>query len=229
MTRDLLFEATQALRDTAGADAGDSRATRARIVSTLRFRRGRRRVRALRWLPLAACIGTASAWAATKPVLPALWNDTVEVLGIRKPVHEVPRPSIAQAVRSTHADTPMTAPAIAETPATAVSTVETPKAHRRALASTSGVDREHELYRAAHHAHFVAQDPAAALTAWDAYLAGAPTGRFAIEARYNRALCLVRLGRTDAARTALTPFADGAFGDYRQREAVELLRALTDR
>lgn len=87
-------------------------------------------------------------------------------------------------------------------------------------------DRAHELYRVAHRSHFVDHDYASALRAWDAYLSEAPGGRFVLEARYNRALCLVRLGQTDAARAALTPFADGKFGAYRQNEARALLDAL---
>ena len=51
--------------------------------------------------------------------------------------------------------------------------------------------------------------------------------RFAVEARYNRAIVLARLHRITEARAALAPFAAGAVeGGYRQREATELLDAL---
>lgn len=82
------------------------------------------------------------------------------------------------------------------------------------------------LYREAHHVHFALRDSARALGAWDRYLAAAPAGRFALEARYNRAICLVRLGRTAEARAALEPFASGSAGGYRRAEAAELLQAL---
>jgi hypothetical protein len=82
------------------------------------------------------------------------------------------------------------------------------------------------MYAAAHSAHFAVRDPAAALRGWDAYLATYPNGRFAQEARYNRAIALVRLGRATDARTALAPFADGTYGGYRQPEARALLEAL---
>jgi len=36
----------------------------------------------------------------------------------------------------------------------------------------------------------------------------------------------LRLGRTDEAKAALRPFADGTFGGYRQREAAQLLEAM---
>jgi hypothetical protein len=86
--------------------------------------------------------------------------------------------------------------------------------------------RELELYRAAHRAHFQQHDCQGAVLAWQRYLAGAPRGRFTLEARYNRALCLVRLGREREAATALRPFAQGSFGGYRQSDARALLDAL---
>lgn len=83
------------------------------------------------------------------------------------------------------------------------------------------------MYRAAHEAHFAQNNPSLALRRWNAYLAAAPRGRFVLEALYNRALCLVRLGQHDAALAALTPFASGAHGAYRKAEAERLIDALT--
>jgi hypothetical protein len=90
------------------------------------------------------------------------------------------------------------------------------------LAPVAVEDPAEALYRAAHVAHFSTRDPQAALPAWERYLAAAPDGRFAPEARYNRALSLVRLGRVSEAREALAPFAEAAEGSYRQREAAVL-------
>jgi len=81
------------------------------------------------------------------------------------------------------------------------------------------------LYEEAHFAHFVRKDYAAALRAWDRYLAIGPA-TFTPEARYNRAIALVRLGRRDEAAAALRPFAAGEYGGYRTREATDLLRML---
>jgi TolA-binding protein len=83
-----------------------------------------------------------------------------------------------------------------------------------------------DLYRAAHQAHFVDRDYGRALKAWNDYLKAAPHGSLVPEARYNRALCLVRLGRADEARAALTPFATGQYGTYRREDAQKLLAAL---
>jgi hypothetical protein len=82
------------------------------------------------------------------------------------------------------------------------------------------------LFADAHRLHFVDKDPQRALAAWERYLAAAPRGRLAPEARYNHALALVRLGRRAEAAAELRPFADGLYGDYRRAEAAALLEAL---
>ena len=87
-------------------------------------------------------------------------------------------------------------------------------------------DDAHAVYRRAHHAQFRDDDSARALAGYEEYLARQPGGRFAVDARYNRALCLVRLGRVAEARSVLDAFAGGAFGGYRQRDAARLLLAL---
>jgi TolA-binding protein len=83
-------------------------------------------------------------------------------------------------------------------------------------------------YRQAHRTHFDGAPPSVALAAWDKYLAAYPAGSFAPDARFNRALCLLRLGRNADARAALAPFAQAPAGGYRQAEAASLLRSLDD-
>lgn len=84
------------------------------------------------------------------------------------------------------------------------------------------------LYRRAHDLHFHGGDPALALAAWNAYLAAEPAGRFSVDARYNRALLLIRLRRYAEARAALVPFARGQVRPegYRQHEAEQLVERL---
>jgi hypothetical protein len=84
------------------------------------------------------------------------------------------------------------------------------------------------LYRRAHELHFHAGDAAATLAAWDAYLAAEPDGRFSVDARYNRAIILIRIGRYADARAALAPFARGEVvpAGYRQAEAEQLVERL---
>ncbi|WP_437312631.1 tetratricopeptide repeat protein [Sorangium sp. So ce385] len=137
------------------------------------------------------------------------------------PVAPAPQraPELAVAPRAR----PPVAPSAARpAPAPARASASDPQAIQR---PPPGPDAD-ALYQAAHRAHFVERDPASALSAWDAYLAAAPRGRFAVEAQYNRALCLVRLGRKDEAQRALEPFAQGSFGGYRQTESRSLLEAM---
>ena len=54
------------------------------------------------------------------------------------------------------------------------------------------------------------------------------SGRFAPEARWNRAIALFKLGRRDEAVAALQPFADGAYGGYRRAEATRLIGAASN-
>jgi hypothetical protein len=77
--------------------------------------------------------------------------------------------------------------------------------------------------------HFRGGDPGLALAAWSTYLAAYPQGRLSIDARYNRALVLVKLARWPEARTELARFADAEPGAYRQREAAEILAAIKHR
>jgi TolA-binding protein len=88
-------------------------------------------------------------------------------------------------------------------------------------------DAEAAAYGRAHRAHFVDDLPGRALAAWDAYLASYPRGALAPEARFNRALCLVRLQRWNDAARALGHFARGRDG-YRRSEACTLLSWLRD-
>jgi TolA-binding protein len=92
--------------------------------------------------------------------------------------------------------------------------------------AAEAASEEEDVYTRAHRLHFDGADPAAALAAWDDYLLRFPDGRFAPDARYNRAIDLVRLRRYVEARAALQPFADGSFGGYHRDAARELLRSI---
>jgi len=152
------------------------------------------------------------------------------------PAPEVAPPEPTPAPSAAETQTPAAPPASVRAPREAVPRVTAEPTKPTASAQSEpaplpapapeATDPAHELYRVAHQSHFVDHDFASALRAWDAYLAAAPSGRFAPEARYNRALCLVRLGRKDDAERALRPFADGAYGAYRRDEAKALIEAL---
>lgn len=112
-------------------------------------------------------------------------------------------------------------------PRTTVSKPQPPTAAPVTSVQEPRVARIDALYRKAHRAHFGGGDPGEALARWEEYLARAKGDRFGPEAAFNRAICLVRLGRTAAARDALTPFAAGHYGSYRRHEAQRLLAALS--
>lgn len=78
------------------------------------------------------------------------------------------------------------------------------------------------IYQRAHQSHFVSKDYLSALRDWEHYLKLAPAGPLALEARYNRALALLHLGRKSEAQAALEPFVRGQYGGYRQQEAQQL-------
>jgi hypothetical protein len=149
-----------------------------------------------------------------------------------------PEPSAASDVPVTTAssaasDVPVAPLGASATPADVRGTApDAPRASARAHGNADApVDdaataRELELYEAAHRAHFVEKDANSALVAWTRYLAEMKTGRFRLEARYNHALCLLRLGRTAEASAELSGFASGKYGTYRQVEARRLLEGL---
>lgn len=189
------------------------RSTRRAHVSGLRKRT------ITRWLvtPMAASFVVFAAWASASGRI-GQWVGSAhprEPLEARdeKPVTG-PRPS-ASAIPAVIVEPPVS---VVEPPA--------PRPPPIAKPAVKAVDID-ALYNEAHEAHFVRHDHVAALAAWDRYLTAAgPSGRFALEARYNRAITLVRLGRKADASAALRPFADGEYGGYRRDEAAQLLRSI---
>jgi len=101
--------------------------------------------------------------------------------------------------------------------------------HARSLPAV--VDDDRADFRRADQLQVRGDDATATLAAWDAYLAAHPTGTLAVEARYNRALTLVRLRRWADARAALAPFVDATVAPrgYRQAEASALADAIARR
>jgi hypothetical protein len=203
--------------------------------------------------------GRVERWIAPAAQAPAVLPDvnepvvtrpaphvTVSVPDASEPAATPPAPHITMSVPdvSEPAVTP-TAPHVARAPDVVAAPEVGPSAARvvasaphaaepRATAShdaDTGESEAEALYRAAHELHFHGDDVPAALAAWDAYLAASPHGAFAIEARYNRALCLVKLGRLAEARTALAPFAAGevAPAGYRRDEAARLIERIDHR
>ena len=200
------FDATiSAFRDMTAMPA-EGAATRARVLERA-GRDARRRSLLKRIVPgIAVALVILSSGAAL----------TAAVLRWRAPPSVRIEPPEAPPARAGHASKPTRAvPAL-------VAADEAPRPSARD-------DGERVAYERAHRAHFFADAPKRALAAWDEYLAAYPRGTFAPEARYNRALCLVRLGRGAAAAQALRPIAASGASGYRHREACLLLEWLAER
>jgi hypothetical protein len=250
---DLLHAATRALREETARESSAARFTRLRVMASLRESEVRRRTQTVLLLPFAACLTVVSAWGMAVGGVTEMRNAVVEALGLPAappdppPAPAKPRPRrklapapVQSATPAPPAETqavpppaptavlappaPSPSPSPARPPALANAPAQAPKN----VKLSSAPDPSHELYRDAHRAHFTRQDWHAALAAWDRYLAAAPRGRLSTEARYNRALCLVRLGRSLEAGRALEPFA-ARVGGYRQKEAAALLQVLSEK
>jgi TolA-binding protein len=231
MTDDLLKAATQALKDETAEGAEDGRFTRARVMASLHQGRVKRRTRLAFVLPLAACLAAGTAWGAATGRLPAVFRAISQAVSYTaKPPQAAPSRPATPSRASTPpqvlaAPEPATVEAEKPEPSPKVEPVVSAKPSPALSSSAAFRDTDGDLYRLAHEAHFSSHDYARALSGWDAYLRAAPRGRLATEARYNRAICLLRLGRDAEARLALEPFASGKMG-YRQSEAQQLLGEL---
>ena len=199
-TPDLLEAGVQAFAQQSAAPA-DGRATRARVLATagarLQRRATGRRLALGALIALGAALSGSAAWTAVghwRAASPLELTDVTTPKLLER--SRLPREAIAANAE------PAPAPSVSLTPT---------------------LDAESRAYQRAHEAHFGADEPRAALAAWNRYLAAYPRGTFAPEARYNRALCLLRLGHKEAGVAALRPFARGSYGDYRRREATTLI------
>jgi hypothetical protein len=231
---DRLQEQVEALRT-----SGDVDDARLALATRLRLRRSletgpriRRQLVSAGAAVAILLVGTAS-WALVTGNLPRLWPRVAAPAApiLARPASRAsspaPRPTTSPIERAI--PTPVDPPPLEPPPREPIAAPPPPHprpAPRSAPAAAPPARAPVEaLYRRAHELHFHASDVAAALAGWDAYLAAEPGGRFAIEARYNRALCLVRLGRLAEARAALAPYARGevAPADYRRDEAAALI------
>jgi TolA-binding protein len=120
------------------------------------------------------------------------------------------------------------APVVVEAPPPVATPVRKPRLARVAPVPAPTMS---PLYAHAHELYFHGGDYAKALDALDDYLAQEPTGQFVVEAKYNRALCLIHLGQLADAKLALLPFAQGEVtpAGYRQGEAKTLVEKIDRR
>ena len=224
----------RALRDLHDGRSDAAARTRTQILLFASARRKKRRVLALVIAPLAAALAFSIAWAAATGRMSSWLDDVASHARTDRSAQPAaaPPPTLPTITPSVTSDVPArveveTLDAGAPTPVASSRPTPSTVARPTDIAvRDAGAREEDALYQRAHRAHFVAHDSAAALRGWDDYLRTYPSGRFALEARYNRALALVRLGRYSEGRAALAPFAAGQYGGYRQSEARALLDAM---
>jgi hypothetical protein len=239
---DVLERAVRAAREVCNHPATECAASRDVILAAAFEKRQRTRRTTIIVMPLLATMFTASSVlaAATGRLQPmAWWHAVVDALPThRSAAHPALHPSAVISQRAPISPTQLTPsretePVSVVLPniplASAPSADPLPFAPPETEPRRASPDTDSALYSAAHRTHFNRRDPVAALRAWDAYLRAMPYGRYVPEARYNRALDLIRLGRIDEARTALQPFLGEDFGGYRRREAQQLIDALGPR
>lgn len=249
MNDDLLQRAAQAVRDSTDSVQPRSGLTRARMLDAAEKRYGTRRFQ-LRWaVAFVAALGASTALARVVQYWPeitrALTGKQVEpqpaparrAPARPKPTKAVappapqpePEPTVTEAPPAPVVSEPSAARQVApkRRPRAAAPVTPIPETSAPAPSPAPAESAELAIFRRAQRLH-LAHDPQA-LAAWDDYLRIAGQGVLVPEARYNRALCLVRLGRSDEARAALEPFARGEFGGYRRTEAAALIEALSHR
>lgn len=250
MSQELLKTATKALSES-GHEQRGARFTRERLMASLHERNKRKKSRFAVLLPLAAVFVGSTAFAAASGKLEEFVSSALTVAGLGPAEdsgvapttrHSTPGGATlarrasgsAAAVERAQAaapESPAVVPSELPAPADVVANTAAEKSGQPDQVATgksrlSEEARAHEVYRQAQHAQFKRGDLLAALSGYEKYLAMQPAGRFAVDARYNRALCLVRVGRAAEARHTLEEFAGGAFGGYRQADAADLLAAL---
>jgi len=236
-----------------GEDERNGRPTLTRVLRTVQRSRQRRRLMWIVGLQLAFGGAAVGAWAVRAGGVAALKrrfvSDDVAARSAhvtrapdRRPAVEAPATidgATAVAAATVDRTTPVTA--APQTAAQAAAPVPPPARRKRAAS-----DRRHvevafavapampptltaaELYDRAHQAHFVRRDFGAALELWSRYLALGGAAPLSAEARFNRAIALLQLGRPAAAAADLRPFADGDYGAYRREEARALLRRISE-
>ena len=227
MSDEPLRRAKEALRQFGSEPPDPERAaaTRRRALASME------RASTPRWrafaLALALILGGGAAFAQLGG-LAALHTLTSSWFGGAQPVERQHAEPERAAVPAPRSDSASVSDSVSDSDSDSDSdSVSAPAPHthpqRTPLAHPNATHLETDLYRRAHTLHFAADSTRAALDAWDAYLHAYPNGMFAPEARYNRAIALVRLEHWGEALRALAPFACRPAGSYRSAEARELV------
>jgi hypothetical protein len=223
-----------AIRAADGDDPDLAVATQVRVRRSLEIRARSRHQLVGLMTAGAILLGGTVSWALATGHITALWAP-VPVAPAPAP-DEPPAPPPARPRQRAIATLPAPAPVpesvapppVAPPPVAPPPVAPPPIAPPRPHVARPAPPPVEALYRRAHELHFHGGAPETTLAAWDAYLAAEPAGRFSVDARYNRALVLVRLARYAEAHAALLPFARGEVSPagYHQPEAAQIVERL---
>jgi TolA-binding protein len=208
------FESSvRALRDVT-ATRGDGEVTRARVLNYLAGQKRRRRNYTV------ALLGVVFLFAV--PAISAGWKylrRAPDLAGGR--THEKTRRALAQRPLPYNIQPQSESPQLAA-PLSVPSTISSLAASDSEKHVDVGIS-EQDWYGRAHVAHFQSHDFKKALRLWTDYVRRYPHGRFLPEAEFNRAVCLVRLGESTAARQALLKLVSSESPDHPKAQAERLL------
>jgi hypothetical protein len=213
-----------AIRAADGDDPDLAAATQVRVRRSLESRARSRHQLVGLMTAGAILLGGTVSWALATGHITALWAPAPIA-----PAPDEPPPPPPSHRRAAMATLPAPAPVPESVPPVAPAPVVPPPVELpRPRVVRPAPPPVEALYRRAHELHFHGGAPEVTLAAWDAYLAAEPTGRFSVDARYNRALVLVRLARYAEAHDALLPFARGEVSPagYHQPEAAQIVARL---
>lgn len=251
MSDDLLARMTQALADENDGATAFPEATRARVIRTLAERKPRRKKWFVVGVPAFVIFGGSSAWASMTGHLPPVVEQAISAVTfgavdfakvdkpkIRTRVFErklaeplEPQDERSQLDSSKDKESTRATEESAKEPLLQLPEESPARSASHSVGAAPSIkhvpvlDPALATYQSAHRAQFRAGDCSAAVDGYAEYLKAAPGGSFAVDARYNRAVCLLKLGQTSEAKAILRPFSEGRYGTYRQKSASELLGA----
>jgi hypothetical protein len=201
----------------------DGRASRARILGELAGRRRRHRayqVTIVATILLLLIPAVSVGWVQLKRSIRTAAKVLAHTESKRTSGSAMARPQVDSLVALDEK------PAPRELPEDPVLPEATPALLRAATVLPVHRPSELDLYARAHQMHFHGNAPGPALRLWTRYIERFPHGRFVPEAQFNRAVCLVRMGDSAAARSILERLVYSPGFDHPKQQALRLLAKL---
>jgi hypothetical protein len=220
--KDRLDLSVRAARELSAAPT-DGRASRSRILGELADRRRRHRtyqVTIVATILLLLIPAVSVGWVQLKRSIQTATKVLARIDSKKNTGSALAKPQVDALVALDEMPAPRELP---EGPVLSKATPALPRA-----TTTLPVHRpsELDLYARAHQMHFHSNAPGPALRLWTRYIERFPHGRFVPEAQFNRAVCLVRMGDSAAARSILEELVYSPGFDHPKQQALRLLAEL---